>query len=191
MSSANYAWRGEPSACQAGAVEGEAVERAEDGDGDLVGPEIALGKRLQLLGGDGFDGREDFVEREEASEIEVLAREIGHARTRGLEREHQRTLEVILRAAQLFFADQRFFERAKLLNGEIDDLANGIRGGAGIDRHHASIGGRCELAENRVGQAALFANVLEQPRRHAAPKEIIEDSKTETVQVSKRNRWNA
>src|SRR2546429_4962651 len=50
-----------------------------------------------------------------------------HARARGLQREHQRTFEMILRSAQLLFADQRFFERAKLLNGEIDDLANGIR----------------------------------------------------------------
>src|SRR5207253_1235225 len=66
----------------------------------------------------------------------------------------------------------------------------GIRGGAGIDRHHASIGVRCELAENRVGQAALFANVLEQPRRHAAPQQIIEDSETEAVLVIKRNRRN-
>src|SRR2546430_13603442 len=79
---------------------------------------------------------------------------------------------MILRSAQLLFADQRFFERAKLLNGEIDDLANGIRGGAGIDRPHASIGVKGELAENRVGQAPLFANVLEQPRRHAAPQQI-------------------
>src|SRR5256884_8351157 len=113
-----------------------------------------------------------------------------HARARGLQREHQRTFEMILRSAQLLFADQRFFERAKLLNGEIDDLANGIRGGAGIDRHHASIGVRCELAENRVGQAALFANVLEQPRRHAAPQQIIEDSETEAVLAIKRNRRN-
>src|SRR2546430_10223211 len=79
-------------------------------------------------------------------------------RSRGLQREHQRTFEMILRSAQLLFADQRFFERAKLLNGEIDDLANGIRGGAGIDRHHASIGVR--RSEEHTSELQSQSNIV-------------------------------
>jgi hypothetical protein len=41
---------------QAGTVEGKAVERAEDGDGDLFGPEELLGERLDFFAGDGVDG---------------------------------------------------------------------------------------------------------------------------------------
>src|SRR5260370_19596900 len=91
---------------EAGAVEGEAVQGAEDGDGDLGGLKRTLGKGLEFVVSDGFDAGEDFVERIEAAEIEFLAREIGHARAGGLERKHQRALEVILRAAQLFFRNQ-------------------------------------------------------------------------------------
>ena len=64
---------------QAGAVEGEAVERAEDSDGDLVRLEIPLGKGLEFFAGDGFDGSENFVERIEATEVQLLAGKIGHA----------------------------------------------------------------------------------------------------------------
>src|SRR6266852_4753613 len=112
-------------AAEAGAIEGEAVEGAEDRDGDLVGLEILAGEGLEFFAGDGFDAGENFVERIKAAEVQFLAREIGHARTGGLQREHQRTLQVILRAAEFFFRDGRFLQRAKFLDGEIDHLADG------------------------------------------------------------------
>src|SRR5215472_18364859 len=101
------------SAGEAGAVEGEAVDWAEDGDGNVVGLEVALREGLELLSGDGFDGGENFIEREEAAEVQLLAREIGHARTGGLEGKHQRALEMVLRTAQFFLGDQRFLQRAE------------------------------------------------------------------------------
>ncbi len=64
---------------QAGAVEGEAVEGAEDSNSDLFGLEIPLGKGLELFPGDSFDGGENFVERIEATEVLLLASKIGHA----------------------------------------------------------------------------------------------------------------
>src|SRR5260370_41134934 len=94
------------SAGQAGAVEGEAVQGTEDGDGDLGRLERTPGKGLEFVVSDGFDAGENFVERIEAAKIQFLAREIRHARAGGVERKHQRALEVILRAAQLFFRNQ-------------------------------------------------------------------------------------
>ena len=176
---------------EAGAVEGEAVEGAEDGDGDLVGFEILVGEGLEFFAGDGFDAGEDFVERIEAAEVEFLAREIGHARAGGFERKHQRALEMIFRAAKFFFGDERFLQRAKFLDGEIDHLADGFRGGAGVDGHHAGIGIRRELAEHRVSEALLFANILEQARRHAAAEKIVEHGHAEAVFVAERNRRHA
>src|SRR5258708_28465063 len=88
---ASLALAGEP-----GAVEGEAVEGAEEGDGDLVGLEILAGQGLEFFAGDGFDARQDFVERIKAAEVQLLAREIGHARAGGFQREHQRALQVVL-----------------------------------------------------------------------------------------------
>ena len=83
------------SAGQAGAVEGEVVEGAEDGDGDLGSLEVLLGERLEFFARDGFDPGEDLIERVEAAEIQLLAREIGHAGAGGLEGKHQRAFEMI------------------------------------------------------------------------------------------------
>src|ERR1700726_4016977 len=91
---------------EARAVQGEAVEGAEGGDRDLLGPEEFAGYRLDFLAGYRFDAGENFVERVEAAEVEFLAREVGHPRAGGLEREHQRTFEVVLGAQELFFGDQ-------------------------------------------------------------------------------------
>jgi hypothetical protein len=95
---------------QAIAVEGEAVEGAEDGDGDLFGAKEFPGERLDFLAGDGFDGSENFIEGVEAAEIELLASEVRHARAGGFEREHERALEVILGTKKFFVADGRFLQ---------------------------------------------------------------------------------
>jgi len=39
----------------------------------LFGLEIPLGKGLEFFPGDGFDGGENFVERIEATEVQLLA----------------------------------------------------------------------------------------------------------------------
>src|SRR2546430_2597406 len=146
---------------------------------------------LQFFAGDGFDGGKDFIEREETAEVQLLTREIGHAGAGGLEGEHERALEMVFRAAQLFFSDERFLQRAKFLNGEVNDLADGVRGGAGVDGHHAGVGIRSEFTENGVGEAALFANVLEKTGRHAAAEEVVENGEAEAVLVREGNRRNA
>jgi len=153
--------------------------------------EVLLGEAAKLLTRDGFDASQDFIEREEAAEIQLLAGQVGHAGTGGFEREHERALEMVLRAAQLFFGDESFLESAKFLNGEIEDLADGFFGRARVDGHHAGIGIGSELAENGVGKALLFADVLEEAGGHAAAEEIIEDGDAEAVLMSERNRRNA
>src|SRR5258705_8516174 len=78
---------------QAGTVEGEAVDRAENGGGDLFGTEEFLGQDLHFFARDCFDGRENFVERIEATEVQLLTSESGHAGAGGLKGKHQRALE--------------------------------------------------------------------------------------------------
>src|SRR5258708_22779104 len=168
---------------QAGAVEGEAVEGAEDGDGDLFGAEEFLGEGVGVIGGDGFDGGEDLGEGVEAAEIELLAGEIRHARAGGFEGKHERALEVVLGAKELFFADGRFLERAEFLDGEVDDLAYGFCRCAGVDGKHASVGIGRNFAENGVSEAELFSNVLKEARGHASPEKIVEDGDAEAAFV--------
>src|SRR5437588_9473114 len=95
---------------------------------------------------------------------------------------------MVLRAAQLFFADQGFLQRTKFLDGQVDDLPDRLRGGARVNGHHAGIGVRRKLAEDGVSEPALLANVLEQARGHAAAQQIIEDRKPEAVLMHQRNR---
>src|SRR6266853_738460 len=80
---------------EARAVEGEAVEGAEDSDSDMAGLKILPGEALEFIVGDGFDGVQNFVERVEAAKIQFLAGKIGHAGAGGLERKHQRAFEMI------------------------------------------------------------------------------------------------
>ncbi len=134
-----------------------------------------MGQGLDFGEGDGFDGGQDFVEGIEAAEIEFLAGEIRHARTGGFKREHERAFEMILGAGKLFVADRRFLHGAKFLDSEVDHLADGFFRRPSVDGEHAGVGIRSELAENRVGEAFFFANVLEEARRHAAAEKIIEN----------------
>src|SRR5260221_14351075 len=159
---------GGPSTGEAIAVEGEAVEGAEDGGGNLFGAEKFLGERLDVFAGDGFDGGKNFVEGEEAAEIKFLTREIGHAGAGGFEGEHEGTLEMVLGTQEFFVGDGRFLECAKFREGEIEDLADGFFCAARIDGEHAGVGIRSDFAEDSVGEAALFANVLEEAGKNAA-----------------------
>ena len=121
------------SARQAIAVEGEAVEGAEDRGGNLFGAKKFLGERLDVFAGDGFDGGENLVEGEEAAEIEFLAREIGHAGAGGFKGKHEGTLEMVLGTQEFFVGDGRFLEGAKFGQGEIEDLADCLFCAARVD----------------------------------------------------------
>src|SRR5207247_2224000 len=47
-----------------------------------------------------------------------------------------------------------------------------------------------ELAENRVGKALFFTNILKEARGHASAKKIIEYGDAEAVFVAQWHRWN-
>ena len=82
------------------------VEAAEEGDGDAVGNEEALGHGLDLVGGDGFDADDDFVGGEELVEVHLLAGEVGHARVGAFEAHEDVALELILGAGEFFVAER-------------------------------------------------------------------------------------
>src|SRR5579863_1257527 len=176
---------------EAGAVESETVEGAEDGDGDTLGVKKLLGERVDFFARDSFNRGEDVVERVKAVEIEFLASQVGHAGAAGFQREHQRTLEMILGAQELFRGDGRFLQGAKFLDGEIDDLTDAFCRSAGVDGEHASVGIGSDFAEDGVGKAEFLADILEEAGRHAAAKKIVEDGDAEAALVSERKRRDA
>jgi len=74
--------------------------------------------------------------------------------------------------------------------GEIENLADGFFCAASVDSEHAGVGIRSDFAENGVGEAALFANVLEKTRRHAAAEKIVENGDDEAAVVRDGQRGN-
>src|ERR1039457_6901441 len=93
------------SAHQVFAADLESVQVAEDCDGNLFRIEERLGDALHVGGADLLDAFHQLVEGEEAAEVHLLARQIGHAAGSGFQTEHQRTLQVILGAPQLLAKD--------------------------------------------------------------------------------------
>src|SRR5690242_14795197 len=93
------------------AVEGEAVQWAEHSYGNLFGTEKVARESLHVAARHSFDRSQDFIEGIKTAEIEFLTREIRHPRRGRLQRKHQRALQVILRACELFFTDGRFLHR--------------------------------------------------------------------------------
>src|ERR1041384_741031 len=178
------------SASEAGAVEAEPIDRAEHGRGDLFGAEEFLREDLHLLAGDRFNRSKNLVERIIAAEIELLASKVGHAGTGGLKRKHERSLEMILGAEQLFRANRGFLHGTKFGEGEIENFADGFFRGSGVYAEHSGIGVRRNFAEYRIGQATLFANILEKPRGHAAAKKIIQHRDAKATLVSDGERRN-
>ena len=57
---------------------------------------------------------------------------------------------------------------------EVDDFVDLVGRAAGVDRDHAGVAVGRQVAEDGVGQPALFADVLEQPRAHRAAKNRVQ-----------------
>ncbi len=92
---------------------------------------------------------------------------------------------MILGTEKFFLGDRGFFHGAEFLDGHIHYLADGFLGRAGVDAEDARVGVRRKFAENGVGEALLFADVLEEPRGHAATEKIVEDGGSKAAFVGK------
>ena len=93
----------------------------------------------------------------------------------------KRTLQVILGAAQFVFADQLVFQLPELLHDGSHDLLRRLGARAGIDGEATGIAEKIQFGVNRVGKTLLLADVLKQPRTHAAAKHGIQNVKRESA----------
>src|SRR5579872_6236160 len=162
------------SAGQQIARQAEALERADDGGGNFSRLEEFQRGLLDILGRDGLDRGVQLFHAEEAPEVHLLARQVGHARARRFERKHQRTLELVLGPAQLLRRDQLFLQACKFAGNGAQHAFGGAAAGARIDREHARVRVRVQFAEDGVGQALALADILKQARGHAAAENVIE-----------------
>src|SRR5690348_5005981 len=162
------------SAGQQIAGQAEAVERADHRSGNLPRLEEFDSRLLHVLEGHGFDGGVQLLDAEEVAEVDLLARQVGHARPGRFERKHQRTLELILGAPELVHADKFFLQTRKFTGDGTQHSLGGAAARARIDRKHARIGVRIEFAEDGVGESLAFADILKQPGGHASAQNIIQ-----------------
>src|ERR1017187_7204176 len=168
----------------------EVLQVAQDGQGDVSGIEEGPRDGLHVAGGDGFDARHQFVEREEPAEVHLLARQVGHPAGAGFQAQHERALEIILAPAQLFFADGLFLELAELVHYRRHHLAGGLARSSRINGKAAGIAVRAQFGEHRVRQPLALADVLEQARAHPPAQQGVEHITREPLFVRQRVGWH-
>ena len=169
----------------------QAVEAAEQGEGDAVGVEEVRGHGHDFFFGDGFDAVDNLVELEEALEVHLLASEVGHARHGAFEREQEIAFELILGAAELAGLERLSFETAEFLHDEFDDLDGAVRGSSGVDAERAGVAIGSEIGVNGVDEAAFFAHGLEEAGTHAAAEDGVEQERGVAGLVSDGGSGNA
>ncbi len=104
-----------------------------------------------------------------------------------LERHHQARLELGAGAHQLLLA-RLLDQLQELVAHDGHQLGDLLLAGAGVDAEQAGIGVARGEGEDRVGEAALLAYLLEQSRRHAAAEHGREDLKRVEVVIEIRER---
>ena len=97
-----------------------------------------------------------------------------HAARGALEAEHQRPLEVVLRAPQFARVEAAGLHLPNLRDDHIDQFRHHVVAAPGVDAEGTRILVRRQARKHRVGQATLLADVLEQARAHRAAERGVE-----------------
>jgi hypothetical protein len=129
---------------------------------------------VQILHRHAFDALECLVKAELPVEVDFLAREVRHAARGALEIQHEAALEMVLRSLEFGRGQRLVLEPAQLAHHDIDQLAGRLVRAAGVNRHRSRVAIRAQAAEDRVGETALFTNVLKQTRAHRPAKNRVE-----------------
>src|SRR5271170_5400109 len=169
----------------------KAVEVADDGGRHAPGLEELAGELLDVFHGDAFEQRDQILRGEVAFEVHVIARQAVHALAAAFEGKQRSAFQVVFRAPQFLGAERFIAQAAEFIEHGAHQLRSGVQRGASINRKCAGIAIGIKFAENRVGQALAFANILEQARRHSTAKNIVEDRDAEAAAIGHGQRRNA
>jgi len=153
---------------EVGTLDFEGAEVAEEGEGHAVGDEELAGEALDVGGGDVVDLGGDVVHGVEAAVVHLLAGEVGHTGAGGLEAEDHVALGLVFGAFEFFVGDWLGLEAGELGEGELEDFLRFGGSAACIDGERAGVAEGVHLGVDGVGQAAVFADGLEEARAHAA-----------------------
>ena len=106
-----------------------------------------------------------------------------HARAGRLEREHDPPLDVLLARVELLRADRLLADPLELAAEHLADLGQVLRPRADVEADLAGVAVEALEAEDRVGEAALLAHRLKQPRGGGATEDAVEHAQGEAALV--------
>ena len=114
-----------------------------------------------------------------------------HPRPRVLSRQQHLGAEVALGHRQLTLGDAVAREQIELAFHDAQHLVDVLGRRAHHDGQRAGVLVGGTLGPHRVGEAALFAHLLEEPAREAAPQHVVEDGQRPAALVEARHRPRA
>src|SRR6266516_3631722 len=150
-----------------GAVEGMVVKRAHHRQAAWLVQKVR-GHVRDVLAGDRIDVVDQVVDAENVAVGQLALADPGHPRARVLETEHDASAHLALASLDLSFGDRAVGDVVELGPNQVEHLLGLARLAPGVHAEQPGIGiARAERVD-RVRQAALLADALEQPRAHPA-----------------------
>src|SRR3954451_23391611 len=160
------------------------VRRPDDGEGARAVAQHAVDDPGHVGRGDRLDLLHDPVETRDLAHGQLTPADPVHAAGRALERQRQRTGEVALGPGQLTLGDAAVGHQPVELGAhDVERLVHTLRRGRAVHGEGAGLLERAAVGEHRVGEAALLAHLLEQPRAHAAAQHLVDDRQREAGRV--------
>src|SRR5215472_8489157 len=154
------------------------VERTDDGERQGLA-EDERGHLLYLVVRYRLDLREDLVHRLKPRVDELGFAEPAHPGRRILQPEDDRPAQLALAAVQLLVGQSGLDHLGDLLLTDCEDFLGLGRQAAGINAPLAAVSVLRTEAVHRIGQPALFPDLLEQAGRHAAAERRVQYAERE------------
>ena len=162
------------------------LARADRRCREPLGREELAGELADSLGLDRVDLGDQTVERENLGVGDNRLPEPGHPRRGRLHPEHQPALQVLLGALQLLLGQVACGDVRDLVGGDRERLGEVVLARPDVDPDLAGVCVLREEAVDRVGEAALLADLLEEPGRGGAAEDRVEDRGGEPAAVGAR-----
>src|SRR5918993_4211465 len=141
--------------------------RAKEGQAQPIGAEQLSGQLLNFLGGDGVDLLHHLFRGLDFAIGGLLRTDPGRHRAAVLESHQQAPLAQLLGATQLVLWNSLVAQFTQLPDQRLDGLLDTLQIGARRQHTLPDVGVRPEVAEDRVDETALLANLLEETRAHS------------------------
>src|SRR5215211_1483424 len=159
---------------------------ADPRGGQPVGSEERPGQHHHVLHRHRVEGCQQRVDGEDRNPHQERAAEPVHAGQRRLHRQHGAALDVLAGALELLLPHPDFQEASQLGADHVHGRPDIVGPGTDVDRYLARVGVVTGVGEDRVGEAALLTDLLEEPRRSRAAQDRVEHPQREAAIVASR-----